>query len=186
MGVDTLKISVNLCSRDLMNPRIVQIVDQMLEEVGVDASDLEIELTEPQALELGVIGFHNIDEMRQRGIAFVLDDFGRGYSALNCLRDLPINKVKLDQIFLRDLPHDEASCTMVESLIKVANALNLEVVAEGVETPEQAEFLRSCKCSAMQGFLYSPARPADEISKWLMNGRQKTQYIQHGNKQHSH
>lgn len=186
LGVDALKISVNLCSRDLMNPRIVQIIDQMLEEVGVDASDLEIELTEPQALELGNIGFHNIDELRQRGVAFVLDDFGRGYSALNCLRDLPINKVKLDQIFLRDLPQDETSCTMVESLIKVANALNLEVVAEGVETPEQAEFLRSCKCSAMQGFLYSPARPAAEISKWLMNGRQKTQYTQHGNKQHSH
>jgi len=186
MGVEELKISVNLCTRDLMNPSILQYIDRIVEEVGVDASDLEIELTESQALELGHVGFQNMDEMRQRGIVFVLDDFGKGYSALNCLRELPINKVKLDQIFLRDLPHDEASCTMVESLIKVANALNLEVVAEGVETLEQAEFLRSCKCSAMQGFLYSPARPAEEISKWLINGRQKMQYAQHGNKQHSH
>jgi len=185
MGLDELKISVNVCTRDLMNVRIPQLIENILEETGVDAEDLEIELTENHALQLGDPGFQNMDQLRQRGITLVLDDFGQGYSALNCLRKLPINKVKLDQLFIRDIPHDEPSCTMLESLIRVANALNLEVVAEGVETPEQADFLCSCKCSAMQGFFYSPARPADEIGKWLMNGRQTLQYAQHGNKQHS-
>ncbi|HZV63112.1 MAG TPA: EAL domain-containing protein [Methylophilaceae bacterium] len=185
MGLDELKISVNVCTRDLMNVRIPQLIENILQETGVDAVDLEIELTENHALQLGDPGFQNMDQLRQRGITLVLDDFGQGYSALNCLRKLPINKVKLDQLFIRDIPHDEPSCTMVESLIRVANALNLEVVAEGVETPEQADFLCSCKCSAMQGFFYSPARPADEIGKWLMNGRKTLQYAQHGNKQHS-
>lgn len=179
MGFGTLRMCVNMCTRDLMNPRTVQAVDHILEETGMDASDLEIELTEQQALELDN-SFQNIDALRQRGISFALDDFGKGYSALNCLKKLPINKVKLDQVFLRNLPHDSTSCIMVESLIRIAHALNLEVIAEGVETQEQAAFLCSCQCGAMQGFLYSSARPAEEITRWLMSGKQKMQYNQPG------
>ena len=173
MGIDNLKIGVNLGMRDLMNPRIVQIIERILDEAGVDATDLEIELTEQQALQMDVNGREILQKLQQQGITLVLDDFGKGYSSLNCLKELPINKVKLDQIFLQGLPHDEASCTMVESLIKVANSLNLAVVAEGVETLEQSQFLQDCHCDAMQGFLYSSPKSADEIVAWLRSGSKK-------------
>ncbi|HYG32889.1 MAG TPA: EAL domain-containing protein [Methylophilaceae bacterium] len=175
MGFDSLKVSVNVCMRDLMNPRIIESIDSILMETGLEASDLEIELTEQQALDMSSSGIQNMEALRQRGISLVLDDFGQGYTAISCLRKLPINKVKLDQVFLRDLPQSELSCTMVESMVKVASALNLEVIAEGVETTGQAEFLCSCKCGAMQGYLYSNARPAEEITSWLENGH-KMQY----------
>jgi len=181
MGFDSLKVSVNVCMRDLMNPRIIEAIEGILLETGLEASDLEIELTEQQALEMSSAGIQNMEALRQRGIALVLDDFGQGYTALSCLRKLPINKVKLDQVFLRDLPQSELSCTLVESLVKVASALNLEVIAEGVETAGQAEFLCGRKCDAMQGFLYSHARPADEITNWLVNGHKMQYYAGHDN-----
>ena len=171
MGFDKLKICVNMCTRDLTNPRILEKVEHILEKSGLDESDLEIELTEQQALDMGD-NFSNIEVLRERGVTFSLDDFGKGYSALNCLKKLPINKVKIDQGFLRNVPNDEPSCVMVDSLIKIAHALNLEVIAEGVETQEQADFLCSCRCSVMQGFLYSSPRPADEMTNWLKSSQQ--------------
>lgn len=179
MGFDKLKMCVNMCSRDLASPRILQAVEHILQQSGLDEADLELEMTEQQALEIGD-NFRNIDVLRQRGVTLALDDFGKGYSALNCLRKLPINKVKIDHGFLRNLPHDETSCVMVESLIRIARVLNLEVIAEGVETPEQAEFLCGCHCSALQGFLYASPGPADEMTRWLKNSQQKMQQGQHG------
>ena len=179
MGFDKLKMCVNMCTRDLTSQRIVQKVERVLQESGLDESDLEIEMTERQALEMGG-NFCHVEELRQRGVTFALDDFGKGYSALNCLKKLPINKVKIDQGFLRNLPHDESSCVMVESLIKIAHALNLEVIAEGVETPEQAKFLCNCGCSVMQGFLYSSPRPAEEMTGWLQSGQQKKELSDSG------
>lgn len=179
MGFDKLRMCVNMCSRDLSSPRILQAVERILEESGLDEADLEIEMTEQQALDIGD-NFRSIDALRQRGVSFALDDFGKGYSALSCLRTLPINKVKIDQSFLRDLPQDQTSSVMVESLINIAHALNLDVVAEGVETPEQAEFLCRCGCSEMQGFLYASPRPAEDMTHWLKTGQQPMQNAQSG------
>lgn len=179
MGFYKLRMCVNMCSRDLSSPRILQAVERILEESGLDEADLEIEMTEQQALDIGD-NFRNIDALRQRGVSFALDDFGKGYSALSCLRTLPINKVKIDQGFLRDLPQDQTSSVMVESLINIAHALNLDVVAEGVETPEQAEFLCRCGCSEMQGFLFANPRPAEEMTHWLKTGQQPMQNAQSG------
>ncbi|HEU4708127.1 MAG TPA: EAL domain-containing protein, partial [Methylophilaceae bacterium] len=95
------------------------------------------------------------------------------YSALSCLWKLPFTKLKLDKLFMHNLPQEESNRTMVESLVRLAGALNLEVVAEGVETPEQAEFLCGIGCNAMQGFLYSTPRPEQEATQWLKNNRQQ-------------
>lgn len=176
MGFDSLKTSVNLCARELVDEKTPQAMDDILVETGIDPMDLEIELTERQALEAWEGGVCNLEELRSWGISIALDDFGKGYSALSLLRSLPINRVKLDQVFLRGVPDDESSCTVVRSLVTLACALNIEVVAEGVETAEQAEFLCDIKCSAMQGFFYTASMSAEAATQWLKSGKQALRF----------
>lgn len=176
MGYDSLKVSVNMCSRELMDAKTPRLMEDILAETGVDPVDLEIELTERQALEAGEAGSSTLDEIHSCGISIALDDFGKGYSALSLLRSLPINRIKLDGIFLRDVPEDADSCAVVRSTIALAHALHIEVVAEGVETQQQSDFLRGAGCFAMQGFLFTASLPPEESSKWLKNNRQAMRY----------
>ena len=176
MGYDSLKVSVNMCSRELMDAKTPRLMEDILAETGIDPADLEIELTEQQALEAGEAGASTLDEIHSRGISIALDDFGKGYSALSLLRSLPINRIKLDGIFLRDVPEDADSCAVVASTIALAQALHTEVVAEGVETLQQSDFLLGTGCFAMQGFLFTASLPAEEATAWLKTNRQAIRY----------
>src|SRR3972149_1142980 len=109
--------------------------------------------------------------LKEMGIGISIDDFGTGYSSLSKLKHLPIDKLKVDQSFVRDVtihPDDDA---IVSATIAMAHSLRLKVVAEGVETPQQLEFLRSLKCDEMQGYLFSPHLPAEEATKLLAEGK---------------
>jgi EAL domain-containing protein (putative c-di-GMP-specific phosphodiesterase class I) len=154
---------------ELMSRTIADQIGTLLQQVWLDPDDLEIEITERDIFDTKGQGITILEELRSRGIAIVLDDFGSGYSSLSYLRRLPIDRLKLDRQFLQDIPQDRASRTIVESVISMAHAINVEVIAEGVESFEQADFFRKNHCDAMQGFFFSRPLPARDITQLLLD-----------------
>lgn len=166
-GMTDLKLSVNLCSHDLVSQETPAYIDAVISEMGLAPTDLEIELTERQALEVENNGMSVLLALRERGISLALDDFGTGYSALSYLRNLPVTAVKLDKSFLDGIPFDAQGCAVIKAVLDLAHALGLEVVAEGVETSEQAAFLKTHNCNSLQGFLISRSLSAEDMTAWL-------------------
>lgn len=167
LGLARGKMCINLCASDLTDPDFPGIFDILLSGAGVDPSEIEIEITEREALDVEQRGIGVLTALRSRGAELVLDDFGTGYSALSYLRDLPVTCVKIDKSFFTHIPDNLQSCAIVSAIINLASALGLLVVAEGVETEAQAAFLTSIKCDAMQGYLVSPPLPAAAMTAWL-------------------
>ena len=128
---------------------------------------MEVELTERDAIELERNGNPIIEHLRERGFMVALDDFGTGYSSLSYLRALPVTTIKLDKSFLRDVPGSADANAVVRTVIKLAQDLRLNVIAEGVESAEQAAFLGDSGCAAFQGYLYTPALAVDDATAWL-------------------
>lgn len=166
-GLPQLKLCVNFCSRELMDPRTPQRIEAVLNDTGVSPDHLEIEITERQAIEIGKVGVEILQRMRNYGITLALDDFGTGYSALSYLTALPVNTVKLDQTFLNDVPFNKQKTMITSAIIKLIQALQLRIVAEGVESSEQVDFLRQASCSAQQGYFYTQPLTADEMTAWF-------------------
>ncbi|NYE60913.1 diguanylate cyclase (GGDEF)-like protein/PAS domain S-box-containing protein [Duganella sp. 1224] len=166
-GITDLRICVNTCAKELLDPDYLGHLDGMLAEFGLAAGDVEIELTERDAIELERSGSHIIEQLRARGLMVALDDFGTGYSSLSYLRALPVNTIKLDKSFLRGVPGSDDANAVVRMVVQLAQDLRLNVIAEGVEQPEQAAFLGAAGCGAFQGFLYTPALRAEEATAWL-------------------
>lgn len=167
LGLLSARICINLCASDLTDPDFPSIYDDLIAGAGVHPSELEIEITEREALDIEKRGIGVMKALRSRGTELVLDDFGTGYSALSYLRDLPVTCVKIDKSFFADIPSNLQSCAVVSAIIDLSSALGLMVVAEGVETEAQAAFLTSIECNAMQGFLVSPPLPAAAMTAWL-------------------
>lgn len=167
-GMDNVKVAVNLCSQDLTSRDTLGYIDHVVEKNGISHCDLEIELTERQALEVEKHGLNNLSALRMRGIDVALDDFGVGFSALSYLRNFPVTSVKLDKSFLVDVPGNAQGCAIIKSIVDLSNALGLQVIAEGVETPEQIEFLKHNNCSALQGYLISRPLSAPAMTQWLL------------------
>lgn len=138
--------------------------DQMaaiLEETGFPADCLVLEITESLLIEEDEKIYQALGSLRDMGIRLAVDDFGTGYSALNYLRHFPINLLKIDRSFIRDMVEDEGDARLVETIISMARGMGLVMVAEGVETAQQRELLRELKCKMVQGYLYSrPVSPA--------------------------
>jgi EAL domain-containing protein (putative c-di-GMP-specific phosphodiesterase class I) len=109
-----------------------------------------------------------LEKLAEKKIRLTIDDFGTGYSSLSYLKKLPLNKLKIDRTFVRDLPQNENDVTLTTTIIALATNLNLEVIAEGVETKEQRDMLVTFGCHKLQGFFYSPACHAEEIKEFLM------------------
>lgn len=162
-----VKLCINLCSQDLTDAETPSYIDSVMLETGLQCSDLEIELTERQALEVEQKGIPILQQLRDRGIRITLDDFGTGYSALGYLRNLPITAVKLDKSFLVGIPHSKQACAVVKAVIDMSLALDLEVIAEGVETSDQFGYLDAHGCHVLQGFLVSKPLSAHDMSLWL-------------------
>jgi diguanylate cyclase (GGDEF)-like protein/PAS domain S-box-containing protein len=168
VGVRGLRICVNSCANELQNASYVEHLQSGLAEHGLTPSMVEIELTERDAIELERSGSNVVDQLREQGFRLSLDDFGTGYSSLSYLRTLRVNTIKLDKSFLHDVPDHGDADAVVRTVVQLAQDLRLSVIAEGVESEEQAEFLNQAGCAVFQGFLYSRPLSVDDATDWLL------------------
>ena len=162
-----LSMAVNVSARQFHQPDFIDSVRRTITEAGINPSLLKLELTESAIL--GDLGetVTRMNQLRELGIHFALDDFGTGYSSLSYLKRLPFDQLKIDQSFIRDMSSDEGSETIVLTILSMSHALGLEVVAEGVETPAQREFLRLHGCERYQGYLFGKPLPIEEWGDFL-------------------
>ncbi|MTJ82311.1 MAG: EAL domain-containing protein [Telmatospirillum sp.] len=165
LPLDTL--AVNLSARQIQRPDLPDQVRAILDETGLPAGTLELEITESVLMEFGGEVERRLWALKDLGVRLAIDDFGTGYSSLAYLKRFPIDTLKVDQSFVRDIPGDSADMEIVGAIVGLARTLNLEVVAEGIETEGQLEFLRGLGCRTGQGYLFSRPRPAAEIGRLL-------------------
>lgn len=170
-GHSDLRVTVNFSARQFEHPNLAALIRTVLKETGLAASALELEITESIAMK--DIGFSGaiLTELSAHGIHISIDDFGTGSSSLRYLKRFPIDTLKIDQTFVRDLASDVSDAAITAAMIAMAHALELKVIAEGVETEQQLAFLRSRQCDEMQGYLFSPPVPAEAFMKLLQEGR---------------
>ncbi|MFP5240100.1 MAG: putative bifunctional diguanylate cyclase/phosphodiesterase, partial [Acidobacteriota bacterium] len=167
-GYAHLKLAVNLSARQLEQPGLVDTVMAILERTGLPPTSLELEVTESLFLTGFEQAHSRLSALTVMGITVALDDFGTGYSSLSYLKRLPITTLKIDKSFIDGLPSDQEDAAIVNSVVSIAKNLGLEVVAEGVETREQLEFLKSLDCcGGFQGYLFSRPLPARDFAKLL-------------------
>jgi diguanylate cyclase (GGDEF)-like protein len=162
-----ITVSVNLSARQFKEKNLARMVEQTLQDTELDAIYLDLELTESMIM-------HNADstivvlrELNDMGVSISIDDFGTGYSSLSYLTRFPIDVLKIDKSFVRDIASDEDGAAIVAAIISLAHILKLKVVAEGVETEEQLQYLRRHNCDEIQGYFYSPPICADAIETML-------------------
>jgi diguanylate cyclase (GGDEF)-like protein len=159
-----MHVSLNLSARELTHPDVVSTVLTCVRESGVDPRGLTIEVTESTAMADGDTGFRALRDLSGEGIRVAIDDFGTGYSSLEQLRRMPVDVVKVDRSFVRGMAADAMDRELVAAVVGMGRALKLIVVAEGIETPEQAEVLRELGCDIGQGFLFAQALPVAELN----------------------
>jgi diguanylate cyclase (GGDEF)-like protein/PAS domain S-box-containing protein len=164
-GHPELKMAVNLSPRQLEQADFCLLVGQILIETGIPATALELEITESCLMQRSEFNLGTLTQLSNMGIQLSVDDFGTGYSSLAYLQRFPVHALKIDQSFVRDIGTDPNDRALVTAIIAMAASLHLNVMAEGVETAQQAQFLLSHKCLAAQGFYYSKAVPAETLSE---------------------
>ncbi|HYH07454.1 MAG TPA: EAL domain-containing protein [Thermoanaerobaculia bacterium] len=168
-GVPTLRVAVNISAVQLQQRELVEIVRSALEESSLAPQMLQLEITESAAMQNFEMTMKVLRELRDMGVGIAIDDFGTGQSSLTYLKHFPIDTVKIDKEFLRDVIADETAAAIVSYVINLAHTLQLKVVAEGVETEEQYTFLRHYACDLMQGYLFSKPIPADDVLPYLQH-----------------
>jgi EAL domain-containing protein (putative c-di-GMP-specific phosphodiesterase class I) len=173
-GHDDLFVAVNISPIEIQRGNVVEQVQHALQRSGLDPRFLEIELTESVVLQGAETSSSVLSKLKALGVTIAMDDFGTGYSSLSYLKRLPIDKVKIDQTFVRDIEHDPDDCAIVQAVIAMSHQLKLCVVAEGVCSQGQERFLRERKCDIAQGFLYGRPMPADEIAGVFAAGTRVT------------
>ena len=162
------RIALNASPVELLRGSYADDLLERLLEHPIPAPLIEIEVTETAIIGRDskvIIG--ELQKLRAEGVTISLDDFGTGYGTLIHVKELPINGLKIDRSFVQDTATDEQARVIVEAIIKLACSLGLSLVAEGVETPDQAEYVRSEGCDVVQGFLYSKAMPASRVPRFL-------------------
>lgn len=157
-----LRMAINVSAVQIYRGDFSRLLEKALRDTGADPAAIEIELTESTVMADTESIRDIFDQIRQLGVSVAIDDFGTGYSSLAYLRRFHVNKLKVDRSFVRDIPHDEESCAIAEAIIRMAHSLRLGVIAEGVETLEQLDFLGGIGCDEIQGyFLSRPVSPAE-------------------------
>jgi diguanylate cyclase (GGDEF)-like protein len=164
------RVAVNFSARQFALPNLLLMVDQVLQETGLDAGQLEIEITESTAMTNTRQTLDTLNALKQRGVRLTIDDFGTGYSSLAYLKRFPIDAVKIDRSFIHELGRDGDDAAIVRAIIQLAHGMQMRVIAEGVETAEQRDFLLQHGCDEIQGFLYSAALPPAEYASLLKTG----------------
>ena len=166
-GREDLVIAVNLSARQFQSPRVIHSIRDALEAAGLPPRCLEVELTESIAIQDTENTIRVLNELHEMGIKCSLDDFGTGYSSLSYLRDFRLSALKIDKSFVQRIARSSKDDSVIRAVIGIARSLSLQVVAEGVETPEQKAFLQAQGCQEYQGFLFSAPMPAEQAGRLL-------------------
>jgi EAL domain-containing protein (putative c-di-GMP-specific phosphodiesterase class I) len=166
-GLPKMRVAVNLSSYQFRQHNLPEFVARLLEETGMDASCLELEVTESVVMHNPAEAAATLERLHAQGIHISVDDFGTGYSSLSYLKQFRLDTLKIDRSFVRDISKDADDAAIVKSVIALAHSLRLRVIAEGVETTEQLDYLRMLGCDQYQGYLSSRPLPADEFESMM-------------------
>jgi EAL domain-containing protein (putative c-di-GMP-specific phosphodiesterase class I) len=166
-GLLPLSMAVNLSPRQFADEHLLQDVDEALAASGMSPVLLQLEVTESMMMRNVGRALKVLDAIQSRGIRLAIDDFGTGYSSMSLMKHFPIDTIKIDRSFVRDLPQDSEDQAIAQAIISMGKALGMTVVAEGVENAEQEAFLRTHGCDEMQGFLISKPLPARQMAELL-------------------
>ncbi len=162
-GLSPPPVAINLSPRQFSDAHLIDDIDAILAETGMDAAHLQLEVTESAAMEDPQRTFEMLDALRQRGLHVYIDDFGTGHSNLGQLKRMPIDALKIDKSFIDDVLTDSDGAEIVNAVIRLSHALNMRVVAEGVESLEQVAFLKKRGCDEIQGFVVAKPLPPDKV-----------------------
>jgi EAL domain-containing protein (putative c-di-GMP-specific phosphodiesterase class I) len=174
-GYPRMLVSVNVSSRQFSYRDITECVTMALREADLDPHDLELEITESVMIRDDEATALPLRDLRSMGVRVALDDFGTGYSSLSYLTRFPLDTLKMDLAFIRDVASDPSAAGVVTGVIAMAHSLNLRVVAEGVDSEDQAKVLREMDCDEVQGFLYAGALPPREFLDYMQKGEGEAQ-----------
>lgn len=166
-GLPPVSMAVNLSPRQFQDENLLNDIDNVLQETGLPPSLLQLEITESMVMQHVDRAIGILDAIQSRGVRLAIDDFGTGYSSMSMMKKFPIDTLKIDRSFVRDLAINEEDRAIATAIINMGKALGLTVVAEGVETNDQDKFLRSGACDELQGYLFSRPVPAEEIPALL-------------------
>jgi diguanylate cyclase (GGDEF)-like protein len=172
-GLTDLKVAVNLSARQFADPLFLSRLTQIVRDSGLNPSSLELEITESVVMSRGECAVIALEQLKSLGVQLVIDDFGTGYSSLAYLKRFPIDTLKVDRSFIRDIPGDSSDRKITRAIIAMAHSLKLKVVAEGVETAEQLKFLRAQRCDSVQGYLLHRPLPENEVAEVLRVNREE-------------
>ncbi|MFM0020310.1 sensor domain-containing protein [Paraburkholderia azotifigens] len=176
-GLPAARVSVNLSARQFQQRDIAKLVMQVLEETGLDPQYLELELTESTIMRNAEEAVSMLNELHALGIGLAIDDFGTGYSSLSYLKRFPVDRLKIDRSFVSDIGESSDDETITSAIIALAHSLNLQVIAEGVETSTQLDFLKERACDEMQGYFFAKPMPHDAIPGMLQRGAENAAVI---------
>ena len=165
-------IAVNLSGQHFRpDNNLIEIIDKVLKESATEPHHLELELTESIIMQNAEFTIDVLSRLQSMGVKVAIDDFGTGYSSLSYLKHFPVNTLKIDRCFIQDITTDRHDSTISLAIIDLAHSLSLQVIAEGVETAEQAQFLKEHGCDQIQGYFFSPPLPDTEFEKMLIDGK---------------
>lgn len=165
-GLPHLTVSVNLSAVQFRHPSLPETISKVLRETGLAAHHLDLELTESMVMGQMEYVVSRLRELNALDVQLSMDDFGTGYSSLGSLKSFPLDQLKMDQSFVRDLPADQNAAAIAQAIVSMGRSLGMRVIAEGVETQAQADYLMSIGCEYAQGYLYSRPLPASECETW--------------------
>jgi diguanylate cyclase len=170
-GVPSLRVSVNLSASQFRDSGLVGSIRRALDDMGLDARYLEVELTESAVMSDAEQSIAILEQLSEMGVLVSVDDFGTGYSSMSYLRRFPIDKLKIDRVFINEIASRPEDASIVRAIVSLAHSLRLKVVAEGVETPAQLEFLRATGCDEYQGYHFSRPLPAADFERLIRESR---------------
>ena len=166
-GLPSLRISVNISARQIFQRDFPEFVADQLNEFRITPSLVELELTESTLMHHADDVLKTLEEIKALGVSLAIDDFGTGFSSLSYLRRFPIDRLKIDQSFVRDIEHTPANESIARAIVALANSLSLDIIAEGIETPSERAVLEQLHCTEGQGYLFAKPLTADAIGAWL-------------------
>ncbi len=170
-GIKPFTVSVNLSAQQFHRSNLLQLISTVLTESDLDAGWLGLEITESNIMKHAEQTVKTLADLRAIGVAIAIDDFGTGYSSLSYLKRFPVNKIKVDQSFVRDISSDANDAAIVSAVVAMSKQLGIKTIAEGVETVEQLEFLARLECDECQGHLFSRPIPAAEVASLILSNR---------------
>jgi EAL domain-containing protein (putative c-di-GMP-specific phosphodiesterase class I) len=170
-GLPPLRISVNLSASQFRDSGLVDSIRRALDDAGLQARYLEVELTESAVMSDPEQSIAILEQLSTMGVLVSVDDFGTGYSSMSYLRRFPIDKLKIDRVFINEIASRPEDASIVRAIVSLAHSLNLKVVAEGVETPAQLNFLEAAGCDEYQGYHFSHPLPAGDFERLIRGSR---------------